>query len=317
VSFASLLTVITPVFFTAFVGFIARHFGLMRAEGDSSFLKLTLNILFPALIADSILGNPLLREPENLWLPPLLGLGLVSLGMGVLALTLAPFALPERTRRAGIVTAGIQNYGYLVIPIVTALFDKETLGVLFLFNVGVELGMWMVGVSVLSDQKTVNVWKLACNAPTLAIFVSAALNLVHIKDWMPVFVLSTMHLLGGIAVPMALILTGLTAYDAIREKDPDGTRWPALLASLSARLIALPLVFLAFAKWLPAGPALQNVLLVQAAMPAALFPIVLCKAHAADSRFSSQIAIGSTLVGFISIPFWIRFGSNWIGNSVG
>jgi predicted permease len=77
------------------------------------------------------------------------------------------------------------------------------------------------------------------------------------------------------------------------------------------------LVFLAFAKWLPAGPALQNVLLVQAAMPAALFPIVLCKAHAADSRFSSQIAIGSTLVGFISIPFWIRFGSNWIGNSVG
>lgn len=314
-SFASLLAIIAPVFLTVLLGTVARHMGWMKPEGDSSLLKLTFNILFPALIADSILGNPLLAHPGDLWLPPVLGFALVNVGMAAVAVFLKPIDLPDRTRRAGIVTAGIHNYGYLVIPIVSALFDKETLGVLFLFNVGVELGMWIIGVSVLSDSSSRNVWKLACNAPTLAIFISVALNLLRIREWTPEFILNTLHVLGRNAVPMALILTGMTAYDSIREKDTQGTHWTGLITALSARLLALPLVFLSIAKWLPLTVPLQNVMIVQAAMPAALFPIVLCKAHSADSRFSSQIALGSTLVGLVSIPLWIRFGNGWMGHA--
>jgi predicted permease len=317
VNFASLLSIIAPVFLKVLLGSFARHVGWMKPEGDSSLLKLTLNILFPALIADSILGNPLLARPGDLWLPPLLGFALVNIGMAAVALVLKPIGLPDRSHRAGIVTAGIHNYGYLVIPIVSALFDRETLGVLFLFNVGVELGMWIIGVSVLSERSSRNVWKLACNGPTLAIFICTALNLLRIREWTPEFILSTIHTLGRNAVPMALILTGLTAYDCIREKDTHGTHWVGLITALSTRLLALPLVFLSIAKWLPMTEPLQKVIIVQAAMPAALFPIVLCKAHSADSRFSSQIAIGSTLVGLVSIPLWIRFGSGWMGHPLG
>ena len=48
------------------------------------------------------------------------------------------------------------------------------------------------------------------------------------------------------------------------------------------RLVVLPLLLLAAAKFLPAPLALKQVLVVQAAMPSAMTPIMLAKSMVAD-----------------------------------
>jgi predicted permease len=311
-NFWDLLGVLAPVFCIVGSGALARHLRWIQPEADSSLLRLAINLLFTALIADSILGNPLLNSVGDFWLPPVLGFALVSLSMGVVAFVLGRMQLPAETQRAGTVTAGIQNYGYLVIPIVSALYDPATLGVLFLHNLGVELAMWGLGVWVLTRGTQTSLRGLLTTPPTLAIVACAALNVLHADTLVPVFLKKTLHLLGQNAIPMALILVGVTLYDGFRQKNEVSTRWGALGATMLCRLLVLPCVFLIVARWLPMPQALQRILLIQAAMPAAMMPVVLCRMHNADSRFAAQIALGSTALGLLSIPLWMRLGFAWV-----
>ena len=58
---------------------------------------------------------------------------------------------------------------------------------------------------------------------------------------------------------------------------------------------------------------LKRVLVLQGAMPAAVLPIVLTKHYGGDARTSLQVALGTSLLGLVTIPLWIRFGGHVIG----
>lgn len=313
-NFFQILSTVAPVFAVVGAGVFLRLMGWMRAEADTTLLKVGVNLLFPALIADTILGNALLSRAGDLWLPPVLGFGIIAVSMGILYLLLLPLGLPQDTLRAGVVTAGVQNYGYLVIPLVEALYDRDTLGVLFLHNLGVELAMWSLVVSILSHGKGGGFWKHVLNIPVLAIAGSGLLNLAHAQDWLPVFLRKSMHMLGQAAVPVALLLTGGTLIDLFRQRSAGRTPFAGLSVVLAARLALLPVLILALARWLPMPAHLQRILVLQAAMPAAMLPVVLCRHHHSDARFSLQIILATTAVGLVTIPLWLKFGIHWMAN---
>jgi predicted permease len=311
-NFLQLLQTVAPVFTIIAAGVFLRLAGWMKPEADSSLLNIGVNLLYPALIADTILGNSLLSRAGDLWLPPTLAFSVIALSMGLVLLLLLPLRLPSDTLRAGVVCAGMQNYGYLVIPLVESLYDRDTLGVLFLHNLGVELAMWSLAVSVLSHGKGGSFWKNLLNVPVLSIAASGLLNLVHAQSWLPLFLRKSLHVLGQAAIPLALLLTGATLIDLARQRSSGPTPIAALGLSLVARLALLPLLMLALARWLPMPQALQRILILQAAMPAAMLPAVLCRHYQSDSRFSLQIILATTAIGLVTIPLWLRFGLHWI-----
>ena len=53
-------------------------------------------------------------------------------------------------------------------------------------------------------------------------------------------------------------------------------------------------------------------LILQAAMPSAIFPIVVTKVHHGDVPTALQVVLGTSLVGLITIPLWLGFGLWWI-----
>ncbi len=316
-NFLQILNTVAPVFVLIGSGVFLRLLGWLKAEADPSLLKIGVNVLFPALIADTVLGNPLLARANDLWLPPLLGFVLVLVSLGVLALLLLPLRLPSDTFRAGIVSAGIQNYGYLVIPLVEALYDRETLGVLFMHNLGVEMAMWSLVIAILSGARGKGILRHIFNVPVIAIILSGLLNLFHGQEWLPAFFRKSMHLLGQAAIPVALLLTGATLWDLFHQRTEGRVPVAGLSVALLARLALLPLLFLIVARFLPMPPALQRILVLQAAMPAAMMPAVLCRHYNSDARFSLQIILMTTLVGLVTIPLWLRFGLHWVGISLG
>jgi len=312
VNFLQILKIVAPVFILVGAGALFRKLRWMSQEGDTSLLKLGVNVLLPALIADTVLDNPLLTKAGDLGFPPLIGFSLITASMGVVALMLAPLRLPPETNGAGIITAGVQNFGYMVIPLVEALYDRETLGVLFLHNLGVEVAMWSVGIWVLAKNQGGPAWKRLINIPTLAILSSCLFNLFHANTWMPSVLRKALHMLGQAAIPLAILLTGATMYDQMRQATREHPRYKALSIAMLARMAVLPLLILAVARWVPMAKALQNVLVMQAAMPSALMPVVLCRHHSADSRFSVHIILFSSALGLFTIPLWIRFGMEFV-----
>ncbi len=129
--------------------------------------------------------------------------------------------------------------------------------------------------------------------------------------WIPASIQTTFHLLAVCAVPLALLLSGALIADYINKDSlRHGSR--AISASFVVRIGILPALILLFAKVAPLDVALKSVLVVQAAMPAAIFPIVVTKVHHGDMPTALQVVLGTSLIGLLSIPLWIGFGLHWI-----
>lgn len=310
---ATVLSAVIPVFTIAAVGLVIRKLNWLTEEADQSLVRVTVNLLMPCLILDSALGNPALAQFGNLLLAPALGIATVAIGI-----VLAYYARPlhgisdGRQRRTYAVAVGMHNYGYVPLPLALLLFDKQTAGVLFLHVVGVEVAMWTMGVLVISGSSSRFDWRKIMNGPLIAIVLALVLNALGLNSRIPGVVNTAMHWLGQCSIPMALILIGAIMADHLKEFH-SAHGWRVISTSVVLRLGVLPLLFLLAARYLPTTLELKRVLVLEAAMPAAVFPIVLSKHYGGDPPTAMRVVLGTTVVGLITIPLWIRFGMKFVG----
>jgi malate permease and related proteins len=315
--FLTVLTAVLPVFCIAGAGVALRQLKWLTADADASLLNVTVNVLMPCLIFDSIFGNAAFAEPENVWLPPLIGFGTVALGIPFAMLLRGATGLrDEPARRTFTLAVSIYNYGYVPMPLILSLFPGEvarkTMAVLFVHNVGVELALWSFGLILLGGGTLRTSWRKILNAPFFAIVLTVALNFILGQQHVPEFIVKTAHMLGQCAIPLGILLIGATMADYVHEfQSVRGVR--LVLVSCLLRLGILPVLFLVLARYLPCSLELKRVITIQAAMPAAVFPIIIAKHYGGDPATALRVVLGTSLVGFITIPLWLKFGLKWVG----
>ena len=308
----SLLALVLPVFAVIATGAGARRLGWLKAEADESLLRLVVNLLYPCLIFDNVLGNAALRTPGNLLAGPLMGFLTMAGGIG-LAFVVAKRAGFERGAglRTFAFSVGIFNYGYMAIPLVENLFGRETLGVLFVFNVGCEAAIWTVGILMLAGVSLREGWRRVLNPPVYALGLAVALNLGGGGEWLPEVVRTSIRVMGACAVPLGLLVIGATLVEYLAAPRTLVDRRVTPLAC-GLRLGAIPLAMLAAAAWAPLPRELREVIVVQAAMPAGILPIVIAKHHGGRALTAVQVVLGTTAVGLFVVPLWLKLGLRWI-----
>ncbi len=309
---AKVMLAVLPVFCIAVIGILMRKMNWLTEEADQSLLKVTINVLSPALIFHSILNNDALKNLGNVIVAPLVGFGTVAMGIGV-GWLLARFArFQDRKTVATIaVCAGIYNWGYIPVPLVTTLFDRETLGVLFVHNIGVELCFWTLAVAVLGS-KSGKGWKQFLNPPVIAILISLLLNATGGDEYVPKALLITAKMLGQCAVPMGIILVGAMTADHLKEFH-SSAGLKGIVVSCVLRLGILPIFFLLLAKYLPCSKELKRVIIVEGAMPAATFTVILARHYGGDPSTAVRALIATSALSLITIPLWIRAGLKFVG----
>jgi hypothetical protein len=77
-------------------------------------------------------------------------------------------------------------------------------------------------------------------------------------------------------------------------------------------MILCPSLFLMVAKWFAGSRELQEVLLLQAAMPAATFPIVMTRLYNRSIEMALTVVVGTSVLGIITIPIWMVIGAQWL-----
>ncbi len=305
---------VLPIFLIIGTGFCVRRLGWLDKEADRSLMQVVVNLLYPCLIFSYILGNDALRNPSNILLPPLVGLTTVVGGFGVAMLVARKLKIGgDKECRTFAFTSGIYNYGYLPIPIVAALFDRETAGVLLVHNLGVEVAMWSLGVGfILSANDPKSIWRRIFSGPVIAILAATTMNLLHFDRHVPGALFDTIHMLGQCAIPIGILLTGATFADlAPGIKILERLKVP--LAGCLLRIGLFPACFLFFAWLFPFPSELKAVICVQAAMPCGLFPIVLARHFDGAPDVALRLVLGTTLLSFLTIPLWIGFGLRILG----
>jgi len=307
-----LLAAVAPVFIIIGLGWLIRRIGWLTEEADASLLRVIVNLVYPCLIVDTILGNPALEKAGNVLLAPVAGFVTVVTGYAI-SYAVGPLVgtREPRQRRTFAFTTGIYNYGYLALPI-AARFGTETSGVLFIHNLGVEIALWTVGIMVISGAGRGGGWRQIFSGPVIAIVCAAALHFAGGKTWMPGVALKAVSSLGATALPLGLILTGATFADHMRDLSARSNPLATVGACL-LRLGVLPLLMIALARWLPCPVELRRVIVIQASMPCAVVPVILSKFYGGDPATALRIILFTSALGVLTIPFWLQLGLRWAG----
>ena len=317
-NFANILLAAVPVFLTVAVGYGTRIFGAVNDDSEKSIMKLIVNVLYPCFIISQIPGNQALQQVDVVASAIAVGFGIT-----VVALLIAKGIGhgikidPVGGINTFCVATAIQNYGFIPIPLIKSLFGdsaKETLGVLFVHNLGLELAMWTIAIVLLSGTMQ-GAWKRLINGPTIAIIAGLFLNFTGLYELIPTFVSEAVYDIGQCSIPMGLILAGATIAGVVQRE-----KWKVnpkvIFGSLAIRFAIMPVIFLLVASFVSFSPELRNVLLVEAAMPAAIFPIVLAKHFGGKPAIAVEACVVTTLASLIMTPVILLLALQWFGISI-
>ena len=308
--YTTILYAVLPTYITMLVGGMSRKFGLLPNEADVGLMRLAVNLLYPCLIIERIVGNPEVDHPLRVLVAATLGFGLAGLGIFLSHMAAPLIGLKKgEGRRTFAMTTGIQNYGFVAIPVISALFPNgRTLGVMFTFTLGVELAVWTLGVGILTGLNKAP-WKAALNVPVLSILTALALNFLGAAKIIPLPLHTVMNSLGNCSVPLSVVLIGASISDMWGH---ERFNWPVAVVSAVLRQLVIPVAFILAAWLLPLTEDLKRVLVVQGAMPSAVFSIVLARHYGGHPPTAVQVILATTAASLITTPIVISVVVQWL-----
>lgn len=322
------VSAVISVFTVIAVGAAARWGGWLSEEADQSLMKIIMGLLFPCLIFSSVSNNPALRATENLVWAPAVGAGSIGIGLIVAALALRLGTRihgvdSRREARTFVLAVAFFNYAFVPIPLIELLFDKATLGVMFVHNVGAGLVGYSLGIALMSAKAERHWWKRMFNGPTIATLVALIANWSGLGAFIVkhlVFLDQAVRWLGQASVPISLLAIGAVTADQFgpnggRISRANSTRMIAVACVL--RLLVLPILMLTAAAYLPLSDLLRRVMVIMAAMPSATFVIILSRHYGGAPGVALRVALSTSLLSLATIPLWIAIGMRMAGLETG
>lgn len=312
-TYTQLLLTLLPVFLVIALGILVRRLEWISEAGEDTLFNIVVKVTFPCLIFESVSLSPALRAADNLVWPPVMGFAIALLSMGLAWHVAKALGLTVgHGLRTFALAAGLQNYGYLPLPLVDALFGPDSRATLLLHNAGVEAAIWTGGVLVVSGVSPTQGWRKLINAPAIALVLALMANLTGLSAQVPGFLRTMIHNLGLCAIPLGLLMTGASFSPHL--DDPRSLVNPRVIGTgWLLRLLLLPWLILLAARYLPCPVELKRVLVVQAAMPCGVISVIVARVYGGQPRVAMQLVLGTTAVALFTIPFWIRFGLSFVG----
>lgn len=312
-----ILPSILPVYLMMVTGLILRHFRALTPEIEGGLLKLGIHCLMPCLILDKILGNDLVRRPEVVVSGVATGFFIIVAGFAVSYLIGRIFGLKKgKGARTFTFASGVQNYGYVAIPILMMLFHEQgsdrVLGLLFIHSLGVEIAIWVVGLMILSGSLIKNA-RVFLNGPIVAVVIGIVFSYTGLWQFFELreglylgsSLRQVVSWLGLCAFPIGLMLAGATMYDLFSNFKPS---LKISGGALLVRLLIMPILIILLAKYLPMVKELKQIIVVQAAMPAAVTPIIIARHYGGQSDVAIQVALVTAIGALVTMPLWIAWG---------
>ena len=322
-----MLASVIPLFLLLAIGAAIRRAKILNEQADRTMLDLCVHVLLPCLILDHVMASEELRRGGNLFWSPFLGFVCMagSLGVAAVAARLWRFKKDADARTFTFVT-GVFNYGYIPVPLIAALFPKA-FGILFLFNLGTEVGLWTVGFARFQRASVFRDWRRVFTTPVQAVLIGVAVNLLSAQfdllldektlaafawGWPVQVIFTAIHMIGSCSIPLALLIIGATMADFWDEFQSSGG-YGVMALGVFVRNVVCPLGFILLAWCLPVSEELKETLVVQGAMPTGVLTLLLVRHYGGDVPVALQVIFSTSAAAIITIPIWVHFGALWLG----
>jgi len=203
-------------------------------------------------------------------------------------------------RRAAIVTTGAYgNVGNFGLAIVLFSFDDSARPYAAVAMVVVN-GLGLILAVTLADGGLGGFSRALRSPMTLMIPPALLVNSIDVD--VPLIVERPVGLLAGAIIPVMLVTLGIQLHGIGRPRlDLD------VLRSLSAKLLVQPLVAIPIAAGLGLTGEAAGAIVLQAAMPAAVFAAVIAIELDARPDETATIVMAGTLVSVLTLPWFILY----------
>jgi malate permease and related proteins len=313
----SITSTVSGVFLVMAVGAFARYMKWFTSEVDRSLAGFTTTVLLPSFFFHRIMTDPKLSASLSDWVPSVYGAVLTAFGFGVaigvvwLAGRWFGLETPAERQTFALCT-GIANYGYIPVPLAEA-FYPGCIVTLLVHNVGVDIALWSIGLFIISGQGLKSTWRrIVFSPPLVSVAIALTIRQLGFQTYIPRPFMHMSEQLGRCSIPIGLVLSGAIIYD-YAGRVQFATAWRPWILAVLVRIVLLPIVFLAVAKYGNLSRDLQEVILLQSAMPSATFPLVMTRLYNKRVETAWTVVVGTSLLGIVSIPFWMVMGAYWLG----
>jgi hypothetical protein len=273
-------------------------------NGDTRkvFVSIIVNVAMPCIILSSIFEMDIDEQIfQKIWIVLCMSIAINLLGIGLGWLLAAAGKSPRRRETA--LLSGLGNTGFIGIPLCAALLGPEGALLAAIFDAGVDLVIWTVGVMMLQKRGDFSLrgLKSMVNVPMIAIAVGLLLAYFNLKP--PEWVIGLTDKLAALAAPMAMFYIGVLIMSMKLAKVRESG--PRFGIPLLVKLILLPLTVALVIYGFPFDSVMMQTMLIQSMMPTITVASILFAKFSADEEMGALTTVVSTIVSLGTIPLMI------------
>ena len=291
--------IILPILLVASFGVLLQK---LRPSPLGFLSPALLYILSPCLVIDGIINANL---PTNVSVKIVTASISCSLVMLVLGLGIANLSkMAKDTKSSFVLASTFPNAGNMGIPISFLAFGEVGLSVALIIFVAQGIISWPLGTLIVARGQTIG-WKeplmQVLKLPTMYA-VPIALFIRFINFSIPSNLYRPIDMMADAAIPCMLLLLGYQLSNGLKEinlKD-------LVLLNITRLIFSITIVFLITIAFNITGIA-QNTLIVMAAMPTAVFTVLLATEFGTKGQYVANSVITSTLFSMISLTILIYY----------
>lgn len=295
-------------------GFIARRRGLLSAQGTNDLARVSIALIYPALIFISITELSLPELRANFTLPLLtMVIALTGFGLGLIAVRFLGRVQPE-TSRAFLFHCLINNYLFLPLPLVLFRYGDKGVALLVFASVGYELFLWSLGVVLFTKKISIGQRIKSLLSPP---FVTLLFSLLFITlrdsiawppmpEWLQLAATTLrtgIHTLAQATIAIAMLVAG-SRFAVMRFKTMLG--WRVWLVT-GIRLLAVPLIMIPLLQLIPMDDVSRGILIIVAVMPSAMASILFSERYGGDTDFIAGGLLLTHLWALITVPLLLAW----------
>jgi predicted permease len=288
--FAELSGVLLPVFAIASLGVVWRKLG---APFEREFItRLVMNIAGPCLIINSL---STLNLPLNV--VGRMAAGGVTMFLSMVAISFVILTLARMPVRTFLPALAVGNTGNLGLSVCFFAFGDEGLGLAVAVFVAHSIGQFTLTPMLQSGRSP---WRTLVTTPVI---YGAAIGatLLFTGYALPAWIARTVDLLGNLMIPLMLLALGHTLGGLHVKRLPFASFWGLV------RLAVGFTIALSVAKLLSLDGVARGVLILQGAMPAAMFSYLFAARYDRAPDDVAGIVLLSTLFSMLTLPFVVAY----------
>jgi predicted permease len=284
------------------IGFWITRRGVIPENVLGVISRIAIDVALPCLVFAGIVSNFTPKDLPDWWQLPLWFFVFSAVSLAISLLTM--FLSPKETRGEFAMNLFYQNGLFFPIIIISGIFGtgSEYLPQLYIF-IMLHPVMFFSTYHLFFRSKNVEAklkWNRIINPILIATILGVAVQLIGLRTYLPDFVKSIFQILGGMALPLTMIILGGSLYLDFKQRGK--FYFKEIIKFIAVKNIVFPLVFLGLMILIKPVYGVALLFLLQAAVPPVTASPILTERAGGNKGISTQFVFSSFIFSVISIP---------------